>query len=183
MDYVKRIALVQLLLWPLISAYAAKSGVSGYNDHGRATMSGSIMGSACTIDTNSQDQSLSLGVVSAAEIAQIGHSSETSFIIKLNNCTFVSVSKTEPNWSYFSVTFDGNYIDGNLFGLDGDARGFGLDIKDEYGNSALPGQAMSAGVIDAESITLNYRLRLQKDNNSLQAGSYHTVIRYQLEYY
>ncbi|OAT31262.1 MrfB family protein [Buttiauxella brennerae ATCC 51605] len=183
MDYVKRLALAQLLFWPLISISTAKSSVGGYQDHGRATLSGSITGSACAIDTNSQDQSLNLGVISAAEIQQFGHGSETPFAIKLINCTLVSSSKTQPNWSYFSVTFDGNYIDGDLFGLDGDARGFGLYIKDEYGNSALPGQAMPAGIIDAGSIVLNYRLRLQKDNNSLQAGSYHTVIRYQLEYY
>jgi type 1 fimbria pilin len=188
MHYLRRLVLFQLLFWPFASvvpAAAVTSGVGVYKEqgHGRAKMSGSIIDSACAIDINSRDQSLSLGVVSASEIEQFGHSADTPFTIKLINCTLVSASKTQRNWNYFSVTFDGNAVDGDLFGLSGDSRGFGISIRDEFGNSALPGQPMPAGVLETGDITLNYRLRLQRDNNSLQAGKYHAVIRYKLDYY
>lgn len=188
MHYLRRFVLFQLLCWPFVisvPAVAVTSKLGAYHEqgHGRTRMSGSIIDSACALDINSRDQSLTLGVVSASEIEQFGHSADTPFTIKLINCTLVSASKNHRNWNYFSVTFDGNSVDGDLFGLSGDSRGFGISIRDEFGNSALPGQSMPAGILEAGGIVLNYRLRLQRDNNSLQAGKYHAVIRYKLDYY
>ncbi|MFJ3458582.1 fimbrial protein [Scandinavium goeteborgense] len=188
MYYLRHIVLFQLFVWPSAFAYpamfsGAELGAFTESVHGRAKMSGSITDSACALDIDSRDQSIDLGVISTSEIEQFGHGADTPFTIKLIDCTLVSASKTQPNWNYFSVTFDGNIIDGDLFGLSGSVHGVGISIRDEFGNFALPGQPMPVGIIETGGITLRYRLRLQKDNKSLNSGKYHTVIRYKLDYY
>ncbi|MFU2316894.1 fimbrial protein [Rahnella sp. PCH160] len=173
-----------ILFWSLFSNASVNSDFNTNQGsmHGRATLQGSIINSACAIDFNSRDQTLSLGVVTAAEIEQFGHGAETIFTINFINCS-LTTNSTQTNWNYLRVTFEGDIFDDDLFGIDGGATGFGVSIRDNYGKSILPGHAITIGATEVDGSGINYHLRLEKDKNPLQAGNYHSVIRYKLDYF
>lgn len=153
--------------------------------HGRVGMRGEILDSACGVDTASQDQTIDMLYQPLSEIISSGGGIPRPFSIRLVNC---SLQRHSPNnlpvddWQYFKVTFDGVRNHG-AFGVEGNARGVALQIRDAQGNIANPGQALPAGNIEAGTMQLNYTLRLVGNGDNLSAGSYHSTIRYKLDYY
>lgn len=146
-------------------------------EHGVVTMNGEIINSACNLDTPSRDQTIDMLTQPVSEIASEGTGLARPFDIQLENCN-TSFSRNQ----YFRVTFDGKR-DGTAFGVDGDAEGVGLQIRTKNGVVAVPGEAMPAEDIDDSSMRLKYTLRLIADGGDLQAGAYHTTIRYKIDYY
>lgn len=188
MFYIRSVCLLYLLTWPLTSSSYVNSSMSQLSayqvaGHGRAKMNGEIIDSPCAIDAGSRFQTVSLGVISAAEIEQARHGAETKLTIHLINCSLDSGPKGQANKHRFSVTFEGNASSGDLFRLGGESEGIGLSIRDESGNRALPGRAMSIEFIGDNNKDLLYFFRIEKDQGSLQAGGYYSVIRFKLEYY
>ncbi len=154
-------------------------------DHGRVHMQGKIVDSACDVATESRDQTIDMLTHPISEILSEGTSLERPFSILLENCS-LDRATTDPHaagdWRYFQVTFDGAR-DGKNFAVDGDAEGVALQLRDEEGRVAIPGQAMPAGNVQPGAIRLKYTLRLIGNGHDLQAGAYHTTIRYRLDYY
>lgn len=153
--------------------------------HGRVGMRGEILDSACGVDIASQDQTIDMLVQPLSEVIGSGSGIPRPFSIRLVNCT---LQRHSPNnlpvddWQYFQVTFDGERSHGS-FGVEGDAQGVALQIRDASGNIASPGKALPAGNINPGSMNLNYTMRLVGDGGNLSAGSYHSTIRYKLDYY
>ncbi|ENZ7484579.1 fimbrial protein [Klebsiella aerogenes] len=171
----------------VISCFFILAGSASAKDfgHGRVGMRGEILDSACGVDTESQDQTVDMLVQPLSEVIGSGSGIPRPFSIRLVNC---SLQRHSPNnlpvddWQYFKVTFDGIRNHG-AFGVEGNARGVALQIRDAQGNIANPGQALPAGNIEPGTMQLNYTLRLVGDGENLSAGSYHSTIRYKLDYY
>lgn len=153
--------------------------------HGRVSMAGEIVDSACSVNTGSPDQTIDMLSQPVSEIVSENSGLSRPFSIKLENCSLERYSsKDQPidNYQYFQITFDGQRDD-DAFGIDGEAQGVALQIRDANGNAAIPGQPLPADNIQQGSMVLNYTMRLIGDGDELQPGAYHSTIRYKLDYY
>lgn len=163
----------------------AGSAVAKDLGHGRVGMRGEILDAACGVDTASQDQTIDMLVQPLSEVIASGSGIPRPFRIRLVNCSLQRYSSNNlpvDDWKYFQVTFDGERSHGS-FGVEGDAQGVALQIRDARGNIANPGQALPAGNINPGTMDLNYTMRLVGNGDNLSAGSYHSTIRYKLDYY
>ena len=104
------------------------------------------------------------------------------FKCRLLDCTIVHPDPDKSNQQHFVVTFDGA-ADGNNFAVNGEAEGVAMQIIDDKGNASTPGVASpEINIIPAE-MKLNYALRLVGNGKTLRAGTYHSSVRFKLDYY
>lgn len=149
---------------------------------GRITMEGSIIETACAIEMNSRDQVIEMVTIPVSKIARDGRGIAKPFVIRLVNCTLHRVDPSLPDWQAFRITFDGT-PDGDLLGVEGDARGVGLQIKDRRGNVALPGVAMPPAELSPGNKLLQYTMNLVPNRQVLRAGEYRSTVRFKMDYY
>lgn len=169
---------VLLLCLPIVyaSAFAKDQG------HGRVSVRGRIIETPCSIDMQSRDQSIDLGVTPTGVIARDGHSEGQPFNIRLVNCQLERLKPGLPDWRYFQITFSGNNRD-ELFVLDGIEHGVGLQVTDAEGNIAHPDKPLPIGELSPGSMQLNYNLRLVGNHHSLRTGDFHSSVRFRMDYY
>lgn len=160
-------------------------GVSQSADrgHGRISMKGSIIDTACAIELGSQYQDIGMVPVPTGQIVRDGRGSDVPFSIKLENCSLKRRLQERPDWTTLQVTFDGASVGNSLFGVAGGAAGVGLQIADAQGVLAVPGVAMPALALQDGSMRLDYVLRLVSGRDALRPGEYHTALRFKLEYF
>lgn len=173
------------LLWltlPFFSASVLATSV-GDQGHGKVSMQGAIIDTPCAIKVDSRDQVIDLITLPLDQIISTGVGPSKSFSIHLENCALEPMLPNHPDWSHFSVTFDGAITDGTLFALGGEARGIALEIMDAAGNRMLPGIASSEGQIMPGAMRLDYSLRLVGNHQKLRAGAYQTTVRFKLDYF
>lgn len=164
-----------LSLWGF-SAQGAHS-VQGW---GRVNMQGSIIDTACAIAVESREQTIDMESVPLADIIRDGQGRSKPFSITLVNC--ITERPEKEDWKQFQVTFDGD-VDGNLFGIRGEASGVALKITDAAGNIAEPGIPLPGDNIHPGSMTLNYNLKLVANSHALKAGDYFSFVRFKLDYF
>ncbi|ASM15412.1 type 1 fimbrial protein [Serratia marcescens] len=167
--------LVNLLLCSSL-AHSANQG------RGEVTVNGRIIASACAIDTESGDQTITMATLPVSQIIRDGQGELHEFTIKLVNCTLEKFNPELDDWRYFAVTFDGRE-DAGLFGVDGNAKGIALQISDTRGNVAAPGMPMAKNEIQSDTMAFNYGLRLMGNNQVMKAGSYYSTVRFKMDYY
>jgi len=170
------------LLIILASFFSVSQASATFSGWGIVNMEGAIIDSACAISSESRDQTIDMDTVPTGEIIQEGFGRSKPFSIKLINCELTRPHSSLPGWQYFQVTFDGN-VDGKFFGIDGDAKGIALEIKDSQGNSAIPGEAMPMREISHGSMKLDYTMRLVSNKQLLVSGRYKSSIRLKMAYY
>lgn len=175
MDY----AVTGCLFGALLCTSATAATLMG---KGRVTMEGSIIATACAIEMNSRDQVIEMATIPVSKIARDGRGIAKPFSIHLINCILHRVDPTLPDWQAFRVTFDGT-PDGQLLGVEGDARGVGLQIKDHQGNIALPGVPLPAAELTAGDKVLQYTMNLVPNQQVLRAGEYRSTVRFKMDYY
>lgn len=147
---------------------------------GHVSMNGSILNSACAIDTGSYEQTVDMGLLPAGNIRQEGQGPVRPFSITLIGCTLTPYTGNE--WQSFSVTFDGP-ANGEWFSVSGEARGIALSLQDVHGKPIYPGQSTSNKLILDENFVLHYGLRLVSDNHPLRPGEYQSTLRFNIQYY
>lgn len=147
---------------------------------GRIGMSGSIVDSACAIDTGSYEQTVDMGMLPVGTLRQQGRGPVRPFSIALIGCTLTPY--VGEGWQTFSVTFDGP-ADGDWFSVSGDARGVALLLQDAQGQPIYPGQSTAKQAIEPGNAVLHYGLRLVSDARPLRPGEYQSALRFKLEYY
>ncbi|ASV56847.1 MrfB [Lelliottia jeotgali] len=150
---------------------------------GRVSMQGSIIDTACAIDTGSLYQSIEMPPLPIAQILRDGRGPEVPFSIRLINCTLQHQNPALPDWYAFQVTFDGSTTSRGLFGIQGQARGIGLQIADAFGEIAEPGNPMNMHILEAGATEMKYTLRLEGNHEHLHAGDYSSIIRFKLDYF
>ncbi|BEO22614.1 fimbrial protein [Serratia nevei] len=149
---------------------------------GRVNMQGAIFDAACAIATQSREQIIDIDIVPTAEIIRGGEGSARPFSIELINCVITKTDNSQTGLKNFQMIFDGD-ADGQLFRVQGEARGIALQIYDHKGNIATPGAPLPYGDILASAMQLNYSLRVVSNNRPLQAGAYSSAVRFKLNYY
>lgn len=141
---IKTLAIVVLSALSLSStaALAAATTVNGGTVH----FKGEVVNAACAVDAGSVDQTVQLGQVRTASLAQEGAtSSAVGFNIQLNDCDTTVADKA-------AIAFLGTAIDGNhpnVLALQSSAAGsatsVGVQILDRTGNAlTLDGATFSA---------------------------------------
>ncbi|MHA6312520.1 MULTISPECIES: fimbrial protein [Pantoea] len=176
-----RIFLISLFSLAVLSQFSVANAAG--QGHGKVQMQGMIIDTPCAISAESLDQSIDLDVLPVSTIVNEGVGPAQPFTIKLSNCSLESSLKNKNDWSKFSIAFDGNTTNGDLFSTSGEANGVGLQISDKAGNIAVPGQAMPENSITPGSMTINYNLRLMADQNTVRAGNFQSTIRFRMDYY
>ncbi|MEL5306777.1 fimbrial protein [Serratia nevei] len=149
---------------------------------GSVNMQGAIFDAACAIATESREQIIDMHTLPTAEIIQRGQGGTHPFAIKLINCVLIQHDREPPNGNYFRMAFDGE-ADGELFRIQGSAKGIALQILDEKGNVAIPGIPFSYGETSSNAMQLKYNLRLVSNSTPLHAGEYSSALRFKLDYY
>lgn len=171
---------ISVLLFMLVcligSAQCAELG------RGRINMKGSIIDTACAIDLDSQYQDIGMPTLPLGSIVRDQQGPDVPFTIRLVNCTLKRWKPDRPDWVSLQVTFDGAAEGDNLFRLEGDASGIGLQIADTYGVTAQPGVAMPARPLQEDSMRLDYVLRLMATQDAPIIGYYHTTLRFKVDY-
>lgn len=147
---------------------------------GKVSMQGSIVDTACAIDTGSYEQSIDMGILPIGLLRQVGHGPVQPFSITLIGCQLTP--HDGDNWQTFSVTFDGP-ANGEWFSVSGAAKGVALSLQDASGQTVRPGLATVKQEIKPGNYVLNYGLRLVSDETPLRPGEYQTAIRFKLDYY
>lgn len=147
---------------------------------GSVNMNGSIVDSACAIDTGSYEQVVDMGILPVGTIRQQGQGPVHPFSITLIGCTLMPY--TGSAWQAFTVTFDGP-ASGNWFTVSGDAHGVALLLQDADGKPIYPGQSTEKQTIAPGNTVLNYGLRLVADKEPLRPGQYQSALRFKLDYY
>ncbi|CAI1114649.1 PAP fimbrial minor pilin protein precursor [Serratia proteamaculans] len=170
---------VSCLLVILLSVNASAAMPSGW---GRVNMQGSIIETACAIDTVSRDQTIDMSVLPLSQIIRDGQSMTHSFSVRLVNCIVGRIDPKLPDWQRFQITFEGRTDTGG-FGVEGEAKGIALQISDTFGNIANPGKPLPSGEVTPGDKTLNYSIRLVGNNQQLKAGEYNSTLRFKMEYY
>lgn len=150
---------------------------------GRVNMQGSIIDTACAIDMGSLYQSIEMPPLPIAQLLRDGEGPKVPFSIHLVNCTLQHYNPGLPDWYAFQVTFDGSATHSGLFGVQGQARGVGLQIVDEFGEVAEPGNPMNMRTLVPGSTDMKYTLRLAGNHEHLRAGNYSSIIRFKLDYF
>lgn len=153
--------------------------------HGQVHVRGSVIETPCAIDTPSRDQTVDMGATPTTVITRDGQGAARPFSIRLVNCHLARLSSALPDWRYFRATFDGP-DDSGLFGLDGDARGVALQVTDNQGRVARPGEPLQPGVfgLSADGVQqLDYSLRLVSNGELPRAGDFRTALRFRIDYY
>lgn len=172
-----------ILLFMLGNAWAAPATpIITNHEHGIVNLHGSILITPCAINMADTFQSIELGTETTGEFQHEGVGPGRPFSIHLVNCNLIASETDKPAASWFQLTFDGPKDDTSLFGLEG-ASGAGLEISDDAGHFAHPGEPMPARRMTGHSMALNYMLRLAEDRHPLRAGSYRATVRFKIDYF
>ncbi|WP_174846802.1 MULTISPECIES: fimbrial protein [Yersinia] len=151
-------------------------------DWGRVSMEGSITDTACAIDPGSLEQTIDMAIMPIGLLVQNGVGNKHPFEIRLLDCTIAHPDPSKSNRQHFTVSFDGA-ADGNNYAVYGEAEGVAMQIIDDKGNASIPGVASPEINIIPAGMTLNYALRLVGNGKMLRAGTYHSSVRFTLDYY
>ncbi|EBH1887314.1 type 1 fimbrial protein, partial [Salmonella enterica] len=125
---------------------------------GVVNMHGSIISTACAISADSALQIIDMGIVSASEILSNTVNTERRFSIELIDCDF-GVGEKFNSYEYYQATFGGD-SEGNLFSVNGEAKGVGLEIQSADGILAVPNRPMPSHIIENDNMVMDFLIRL-----------------------
>ena len=168
--------IVYLQVFSVLNVGAASHG------HGRVSMKGSIIDSACAISTDESDQTISMGSIPISQLLNEGHGVEVPFQIHLINCTLHSDSTPNSRWKGVNISFFGQISGDHWFAMQGSASGEALAIEDSEGELIVPTKQLPDVDLTSGDMVLKYRMRVEANHNTLHPGSFHTVIKYFMEY-
>ncbi|GMQ36280.1 fimbrial protein [Enterobacter asburiae] len=148
---------------------------------GRISMDGSIISSACDINTGDGYQEISMPGETRGHIKRTGEGEPQDFSIQLTHCA-LDPSAEPASWQYINIIFDGQDEDG-LFRVSGNASGIALELKDSQGNVIHPGKPTPWQQSTVTNNRLDYRFTLKNTVRNLVVGDYSAIIRYRIEYF
>lgn len=156
--------------------------IQGIN-HGEVHMQGRIVEAACAIEMNSREQTVDMEVIPLVQLMNPSASISRPFSIRFIKCVLERSNRS--SWSLlqaFRITFDGSQ-DGDLLRVEGEAKGIGLKIIDEAGNSVQLGEAMPVRMFRPGDNELRYTMHLLSNNTLLRVGAFHSIVRFKMDYY
>jgi type 1 fimbria pilin len=176
MKFAKLALLVGMGLVGMNAANAADQG------SGTVTFTGSIIDAPCSITPTTADQTVDLGQVSSAALADGGTSTPQNFQINLENC---QVSATTP--AAVTVTFSGtaDSTDPTMLGLAGTASGAGIVIADQSTQPIDLGTPSNATDLLEGDNTLQFAAWLKGESGAsatVTPGDFQSVANFTLAY-
>ncbi|ORM69023.1 fimbrial protein [Pantoea rwandensis] len=168
----------------LVSVYSSASSgaeamIAGQNT-GHVNITGSIMGTPCTIDVGEPDQTLNIGNHAVSHIIKEGRGPEHIFSIQLYGCSFNEYETQSSTNNIFRIMFDGENDFGHFRNL-GSANGIAIMISDPQGNIASPGRHLPHGRLEKD-MKFDYTLNLISNQDIIQPGDLHLTIRFRIDY-
>lgn len=173
MKFAKIALVVGMGLAGLNIAHAADEG------HGTITFTGSIIDAPCSITPDTIDQTVNLGQVANAALANKGTSTPIPFNIDLENCVL------DATGNKVAVTFSGmaDANDTTMLGLSGTATGAGIVIADQSGAPIELGTATDAMMLQDGSNSMQFSAWMQGDGASaVTPGDFQSVANFTLAY-
>jgi len=147
--------------------------------HGKVELNGEIVESACTIDMNSLDQTVDMGIIPISTLSRLGESKPKDFFITLIDCRWGESSKN--NYQGFDVTFTGHTND-QFFLVEGEAEGIQLRLENSSGKQILPGMKVPFEEQTTETIINKYSFKLIPNGQELKPGLYSSLVHYSISY-
>ncbi|SFN55191.1 Pilin (type 1 fimbria component protein) [Izhakiella capsodis] len=147
--------------------------------HGTVSFTGDIVASPCSIDPTTLDQTVSLGQISATQLADGGASRPANFQIKLENCNVKSLTDGDV-----TETFTGAAgVDGRL-GISGTASGASIALTDGAGNLIKLGTATAPQKIQNGNNSLEFAAYLKGDDatGGIVPGEFNSIADFTLSY-
>ncbi|HEC7758692.1 TPA: type 1 fimbrial protein [Salmonella enterica subsp. enterica serovar Muenchen] len=153
------------------------------NPHnGRATLTGTVISSACTIALEDAWQTVDMGVLPVRKLKKSGEGQRRKITLHLQSCSLVQQSAEEMQ-PEVRVVFDGPFReDPSLFSVGGSAQGVALKIQDRYGRQARAGESLVSVPVYGRGQELNYWLQVVTDGTPLSVGDFYAAIRISLNY-
>lgn len=148
------------------------------DSEGKVWMLGEIVESACTIDSESVDQTVDMGVLPIGVLYSEGEGPSKGFQIKLIDCLWGD--DTQSNYSNLDITFTGN-TDGKYFLVNGDAAGVVLELEDVNRNPIIPGEKINYPG-GRQDISNQYFLKLLPNGELMKPGSYYSLLHFNINY-
>lgn len=148
---------------------------------GHVNMNGTILSSACDIDTGDGYQAIEMPAETRTHIKRTGEGEPQDFSIQLTNCALDSLSEPVA-WQYINIIFDGEEDEG-LFRVNGNAGGVALELRDQSGTLIHPGVVMPWQQTSVTDNRLDYQIKLKNTMRNLVVGDYSAIIRYRVEYF
>jgi len=150
---------------------------------GRATFSGQVVVPACTLAMEDAWQSVDLGETPVRDLQVASAGPEKHFQLRLMDCELAGTGKSVLAGSRVRVTFDGvQGSEPDHFRVVGQATGIDLQVIDNQGYSARSGEPLPAQPLYGDGQGLEYRLRVVRNGQPLNAGNYYAALRFRVEY-
>ncbi|MGN2500507.1 fimbrial protein [Serratia bockelmannii] len=152
---------------------------------GKATMSGEVLATGCSIALPDRYQTVSLGEQPIRSLGQSRGAQVKAFHIRLDNCApSGSVDKRKDIDPAVRIRFDGlRGKNAAWFQPAGSSRGMALVLRDERNEVLYPGE-YSQAIFDRShnQQLLNFTLEWVPDGNPLSAGDYYAALRFNVDY-
>ena len=147
---------------------------------GRVTMTGQLLASACNIHTDDVWQEVNFGTHSFNSQHNLSRPISRPVSIRLVNCHL----ENSETWRDVSVTFDGvrSSTSDATFAVSGPAKGIALQLTDERGYIARPGEELPTVWLSPEGNSLNYRLHVVQTDEQAKEGEWSAFLRFMVEY-
>lgn len=163
----------------VIAACLAFGAISAANaadmGHGTVTFKGSIIEAPCSISSDSVDQTVQLGQISAAALAAGGESLPKTFKIKLDNCELGALKNV-------TTTFTGAAGAGDRLGVTGTAKGASIALTDGANNVIKLGTASLPQTLQDGNNELVLSAYLKGDGATVTPGDFTGVTNFTLSY-
>lgn len=157
----------------------ANADTSKDQGHGTIKFEGSIIDAPCSISSDSDGQTVKLGEVSAAALADEGKSTPKVFDINLENCTGATKKSV-------TATFTGapGATNEKHLGITGTASGASIGLTDGSGKDISLNEPSAAHALQDGSNTLEFSAYLQGDGASATVvpGEFQSVSDFTLSY-
>lgn len=147
--------------------------------NGSVTFTGSVIDAACSIEPESVDQTVNLGMVSKVALKDKGSSVPQNFEIQLSNCDLEGAKKT------VSATFTGTSgATTGMLGMTGTAKGASIALTDGAGKLIKLGEATTTQALQTGTNSLQFSAYLQGDGASdgIIPGDFKSVANFTLTY-
>lgn len=160
-------------------SFANAAGPYHDQGHGTVTFTGSIIDAPCSIDPDTIDQTVNLGQISNAALADKGMSTPKHFEIRLEKCNVTTAGK--------AVTAKFTGAEGGtpgMLGLSGTAKGASIAVTDGSGKVLKLGENTKPQSLQNGNNTLLFTAYLQGDGvkDGIVPGNFKSVANFTLDY-
>ncbi|WP_239663476.1 fimbrial protein [Citrobacter koseri] len=174
----KAVGLFYLLPFYLVTQLSSCYVLASTITPGELAISGELIEAACSIDPAYRNILVEFGDIPASAI-----DGETShpFSIRLIGCPITEYPENHSQYSFATITFIGRAISTTLL-TSGSADGFGIRLRDRYGDILTFGKPASGYELSSRNNVLDFTASLVPIKDNISAGEFYAVARLLMSY-